>query len=62
MYLSFYVIGIVRLGAPTCHFVRNYMKMAQLRPKHVEESSWESSNSIFRVNDFLTVHHELTIH
>jgi hypothetical protein len=50
MYLSFYVIVILKFGAPTCHFVRKYMKMAQLSPKLVEESSWEFSNSAFRVN------------
>jgi len=48
MYLSFYVIVIVKFGAPTRHFVRNHIKMAQLGPKRVEESSWEFSNSAFR--------------
>jgi hypothetical protein len=46
MYLSFYVIVIVKFGAPTCHFVRNYVKMAQLDSKRVEESSWEFLNTI----------------
>lgn len=44
MYLSFYVIVTVKFGAPTCHFVTNYMKMAQLDPKHVGESSPEFFN------------------
>lgn len=50
MHLSYYVIVILKFGAPTCHSVMNHMKMVQLGPKLVEESSWEFSNSAFRVN------------
>ena len=51
MYLSFYVIVIVKFDALTCRFVRNYMKMAQNVLKKVVGSFQTQHSELIGLND-----------